>query len=187
MSRRSKLVILAGIVLAAALATAAVAIMSWPGDESATPTRAAMPVVKRPSLPAPRPLPRETMTIAVPADTGLGRLTAAHDAVWAAGERGLYRIDPRRNEFTRHVALADAWSVGVAVTDGDVWSGQYDGDLISRIDSITGRVVAQIRVPEPQGIAVSSAAVWVSNHHDGTVSRIDPRTNSVAATIKLSR
>lgn len=72
------------------------------------------------------------------------------------------------------------------MSGGDVWSGQYDHDLVHRIDAESGRIVATISTPERQGVAVSPDALWVSNHHGGTVSRIDPRTNSAAATIRLA-
>jgi len=51
---------------------------------------------------------------------------------------------------------------------------------VTRIDHVSGKVVADIPVPsEPHRVAYGADAVWVGNWHDNSVSRVDPETNRV--------
>src|SRR4029077_7962282 len=69
---------------------------------------------------------------------------------------------------------------GLALAGGSLWVANRASDSISRIDQVTNRVVATIKVGAgPLGVTVSGGAVWVANNGDGTVSRIDPTTNGV--------
>jgi YVTN family beta-propeller protein len=67
---------------------------------------------------------------------------------------------------------------GIAVDGDSVWVANTDGDSLSRIDSLTGRVVTR-RIPvgeSPWAIGVGERYVWVANNEDGTLSRVDPVT-----------
>src|SRR5262249_55815015 len=78
---------------------------------------------------------------------------------------------------------------GVAVGEGAVWvAGDPFGRTVWRVDPLTGRLAATIRVPFiPDAIAAGEGAVWVSSLLDDTVSRIDPATNRITATIAVGR
>src|SRR5262249_35915402 len=62
------------------------------------------------------------------------------------------------------------------------------GRRIWKVDPVSGRVVAAIRVPfVPGSLAAGEGAVWVTSLLDDTVWRIDPRTHRVTAGIVVAR
>ena len=92
-------------------------------------------------------------------------------------------IAPPRDE------RANAYFSSVAVANDGVW---VVGDLLDptlwRIDPVTGKTAARIRLPfAPKDVAVGAGAVWVTSQLDDTVSRIDPATNRVTTTIPVGR
>jgi YVTN family beta-propeller protein len=65
-----------------------------------------------------------------------------------------------------------------------VWVANAPKESIQRIDPLTNRVIAAIRVDDPcNGLAVGFGSVWAPGCADELVTRIDARTNKVVARI----
>jgi YVTN family beta-propeller protein len=76
------------------------------------------------------------------------------------------------------VVLLAAALIAVLLTRGGGGSGvpARKADSLVRIDSVTNKVTATIRVGrDPSAVAVGRGRIWVANFDDQTVSRIDPR------------
>jgi predicted Ser/Thr protein kinase len=130
--------------------------------------------------------PYTTVGASVPLP-GAPRLVAAGEgAVWAAGGRTLWRIDPGARRLVASVRLAFAPSA-IAAGRGGLWLADEAGDAVLRLDPANGRRVQRIEVgDEPVAIAVGADDVWVANRAAGTVSRIDPGANAVDETIRVA-
>jgi YVTN family beta-propeller protein len=105
-------------------------------------------------------------------------------AVWVTNSGGggdsVVRIDPETNQLVGRPVRTGASPQSLAVGGGSVWVANHDAGTVTRIDTQTGKVVANIRVPsEPHRVAYGAGAAWVGNWHDDSVSRIDPQTNRV--------
>jgi virginiamycin B lyase len=99
------------------------------------------------------------------------------------------RIDPATNSVTLRVNVGEGFAI--AVGQGAVWAPNHDAGTLSRIDPVTGTVIATIPIPGvgPHGVATTPGAVWVGTEgppdKPGSIVRIDPATNSVVSTIEL--
>lgn len=171
------------VLLAAALAAcgpAAIAVSSTPPSASPTQTVTAPPVLA---------VITPEAAIAAP---NVGGLAFDGSTMWVfSGEGGgaISRIDPATNAISVPVSVDHgAYDGGSAVNRAALWIGNFDTNLVSRLDPATLKVVATIPVgANPDGITVTDGAVWVANHRGGTVTRIDPATNKVVATITVGK
>jgi virginiamycin B lyase len=70
---------------------------------------------------------------------------------------------------------------------GSVWVDNYRPDRVSRIDTATNRVTADIPIGRNGclGIVTSTDRVWVATCGDGVMNEIDPRTDSIVRRIPL--
>jgi virginiamycin B lyase len=70
---------------------------------------------------------------------------------------------------------------------GAVWVVNYRPDRVSRIDTATNRVTADIPIGRNGclGIVTSADRVWVATCGDGVMNEIDPRTDSIVRRIPL--
>ena len=77
----------------------------------------------------------------------------------------------------------------MAVGEGAVWvAGDAFGRRVWRLDAVSHRVVASIRLPfVPGSIAAGAGAVWVTSVLDDSVTRIDPATDRAEARIAVPR
>jgi YVTN family beta-propeller protein len=90
------------------------------------------------------------------------------------------RIDPKTNQFIGDPIQTGRAPLSLAVGEESVWVANHDAHTVTRIDSTTGQVIANITVPsEPHRIAFGEEAVWVANWHINSVTRIDPQTDQV--------
>jgi len=106
------------------------------------------------------------------------------EAIWVVsfGQSGdtVIRIDPRTNQIIGDPIQTGRAPLSLAVGDGSVWVANHDAHTVTRMDAVTGQVIANITVPsEPHRIAFGEGAVWVANWHINSVTRIDPQTNQV--------
>jgi YVTN family beta-propeller protein len=106
------------------------------------------------------------------------------EAVWVTNSGGggdsVARINPHTNRLAGRPVRTGASPQSLAVGGGSLWVANHDARTVTRIDTQTGKVVADIPVPsEPHRVAYGAGAVWVGNWHDNSVSRIDPQTNRV--------
>jgi len=106
------------------------------------------------------------------------------EAIWVVnfGQSGdtVIRIDPKTNQIIGDPIQTGRAPLSLAVGDGSVWVANHDAHTVTRMDAVTGQVIANITVPsEPHRIAFGEGAVWVANWHINSVTRIDPQTNQV--------
>src|SRR3954452_6684675 len=70
--------------------------------------------------------------------------------------------------------------IGLAVAAGSLWSADYGGSRLLRIDMRRNRVRARIRLGnQPYAVGYGAGSVWVSSFSSGNVTRIDPATNRI--------
>jgi len=164
-----------GLVLVAAIVAgcgpAAVAVSSPPSPAStvvSTAAASAAPVL-------PTITPDATISVAKPAI-----LAFDGTAVWVFSSTGeVTRIDPATNAPGPPTMIAPAWTWGGfgANTDG-LWIGDFDANLVYRVDPVSLKVLATIPVEfNPDGAGVSADGIWIAQHRGGSVTRIDPATN----------
>lgn len=120
-------------------------------------------------------------------------LSAGAGAVWASiGGCGLLRIDPHSARATVRIPVVT--TAPAAVGAGGVWvvccGGNAEGGRLVRIDPVTNRVAATIRLHGgPGAVGAGASGVWVrgvtGKPGHPQVWHIDPATNRVVATIRL--
>jgi YVTN family beta-propeller protein len=77
--------------------------------------------------------------------------------------------------------------IGVASGAGSLWTADYGGGSLVRIDPAHNRVVKQITLgASPYRVAFGGGALWVSAFDEPFVSRVDPGTNRVVARVRVS-
>ena len=122
-----------------------------------------------------------------------GAIRYGLDAIWVTSRFTVSRIDPRSGAVTQPLhRVGDVRAVG----GGSLW-GTYansaDDAGVQRVDPVTGRVVATIRIPNGVVIAFGLGTLWVAqdastitaggNQPDrtrpGRLYRIDPGNNRV--------
>ena len=99
-------------------------------------------------------------------------------------------FDPRRPlDQLPIVARVDLPSSAdwIAFGFGSVWVVNYRPDRVSRIDSITLKVTADIPIGRNGclGLVVDAGRVWVPSCFDGTMNEIDPRVDSIVRKIPV--
>jgi hypothetical protein len=114
-------------------------------------------------------------------------------AVWATSptEDTVVRIDPSHDTVTDRIEVGDdPWQL--AAEPDAVWVTNHLGVTsasVSRIDPVTGDVVATLAMGAPQQgpghVAVGHGSAWVNVDSDNTVVEIDPRTNEVVTTVPV--
>jgi hypothetical protein len=122
-----------------------------------------------------------------------GAIRSGLDAIWVTSRFTVSRIDPRSGAATQPLhRVGDVRAVGA----GSLWgtfANSADDAGVQRIDPVTGRVVATIRIPYGVLIAFGLGTLWVAqdastitsggNQPDrtkpGRLYRIDPANNRV--------
>jgi YVTN family beta-propeller protein len=121
-------------------------------------------------------------------------LAAGAGRVWTNNlASNVSRMDASRPSVVTTALPVGRSADGIAVGAGSLWITSGSGDRVLRLDSGTGRVVAEIpiaaapgaRVAGPYGIVVAYGAVWVTDASSNAVTRIDPRRNAVTTTIPV--
>ena len=157
----------------------------------------------KPASPKTRPAGKVVATIPAP---HWGGITVGGGAIWVANTfpHTVTRIDPESNAVVATIPVsgeADPFHgpTRMGFGNGTLWvlDGTFDCSCLHRIDPMTNREVATIRLstsPDqervaPLGIAVQPDAIWIAlrlgteDAVDGAVVRVDPLTNTVAAVI----
>ncbi len=131
----------------------------------------------------------KTVPISPPSQFGGPKAIAvAGGMVWVAdaGSGAVVRLDAHRNRRAEAIAETGPACGGMAAFGDSIWvASACDQSKVTRIDTRTARVTAQIHVP---GIAVDVGAgfgsIWVTTLR-GILLRIDPKTNGIAAKLRL--
>ena len=113
------------------------------------------------------------------------------DAIWVTSRFTVSRIDPRSGAVTRPLhRVGDVMAVGA----GSLWgtfANSADDAGVQRVDPVTGRVVATIRIPNGVLMAFGLGTLWVAQDaptitsggnepvkvRPGKLYRIDPTSN----------
>jgi branched-chain amino acid transport system substrate-binding protein len=133
-------------------------------------------------------------------ETPPGNVAVGEGGVWVLDNEAktVSRIDPETREVTESFDTPGVPSE-LAVGEGALWvgiaAGRRDANAtvrVARMDTDNGRVTGTARLRGDEGVypvagtprlAVGKAAVWAVNP-DGSVSRIDPKSGQVVATIE---
>jgi hypothetical protein len=122
-----------------------------------------------------------------------GAIRSGLDAVWVTSRFTVSRIDPRSGAVTQPLhRVGDVRAVGAGALWG-AYADSADDAGVQRVDPVTGRVVATIRIPYGVLIAFGLGTLWVAqdastitsggNEPDrtrpGRLYRIDPGNNRV--------
>lgn len=128
---------------------------------------------------------------------GPSGLAFGYGALWAGGDSGVVRVNPRTQAISSTIPLGLAIPTAVAVGEGAVWVAARPGfhccppeavgsGTLTRIDPITNGVETTIPVGgEPAALAVGGGDVWVVDRATRSLIRVDPETNDVAARVRL--
>ncbi len=121
--------------------------------------------------------------------------TIGFGSVWVAscGDKSIVRISEKSNEIIAKIPLTIANDEGSIVADKHgVWVLSDAKGILTRIDPLRNKVVAQIAVKENSFAAMAGfGSIWITNTGDvlgkepGSVQRIDPKSNTVIATIPV--
>lgn len=149
-------------------------------DSSATtPAGLIVPAVSPSAIPISATITPEA-TIAV-ADASA--LAFDGTTMWVISGTGtISRIDPVTNKIGAGSAIVEPRSNdgGFGANEAGIWVGNFDTNLVYRLDPASLTVVAKIPAgPNPDGVGAADNAVWVANHRGGSVTRIDPATNAL--------
>ncbi len=164
----------------------------------------------------PRPVPASTPVLHAKIPVPGFALAAGDDAIWTLvgpkkqGDLGrLSRIDPKTNRETASAPVGFS-PAAVAAGEGAIWvtNGRGCNVVIScgdgtpqqadrfpqqnslmRFDPNTNKLIASIKIREPQDVATGFGSVWVTAAEEsdrGTMLlRIDPATNAVVSRMEL--
>ncbi len=77
----------------------------------------------------------------------------------------------------------DARPTAMAHGAGSIWVA--NGDIVSRIDPATNRVVASVTLGPGASVGAGDAGVWISSYGANVVGRVDPATNTVLAAVAV--
>lgn len=170
-----------GLVLVAVILTAcgptAVAVSSIgpsPSPVSATVTASAVQVL-------PVITPEAKIVVAKPA-----RIVVGATGLWVFSTTGeISRIDPATNAIGAPTMVDPAWTWGgFGGNAAGLWLGDFDANLVYRIDPLSLAVVAKIPVAaNPDGTLVTADGIWIAQHRGGSVTRIDPATNKAVTIV----
>jgi streptogramin lyase len=119
-------------------------------------------------------------------------VAASDSAVWASrlmqdGDTitaALLEIDPAGDGIRREIVL-DARPSALALDGDTLWVACRADDVLLRVDTRSGQVVATIAVASPEHVAVGDGAVWVASAGEPVLRRVDPASNAIVATIAL--
>lgn len=110
--------------------------------------------------------------------TGPGWIVPGAGALWVTNGNGngsVSRINPATGVVTRTlVNIPDVNAVGA----GSLWVTPNHGG-IQRVDPVSGRVIATIRLPNAVRVTLWAGSAWVSNEPPGTLARIDPASDRI--------
>jgi YVTN family beta-propeller protein len=94
-------------------------------------------------------------------------------SIWVAApapsgpQAAVWRLDPITARVTQTTQLGKVVgfppTLEIAFGEGAVWVASYDAGTVTRLDPVTGNIVATIRTGgHPSGIAVGASQVWVT-------------------------
>ena len=141
----------------------------------------------------------KTPILSVSMPSPCGAMSVAFGAIWVANcdNKSIYKIDNKTGKIIAIIKTGLAEEQGelsIAAGAGSIWVLTDSAGILTRIDPITNKVQATIKVlPFSYCAAFGYNAVWITNtgninkisqeQKEGSVQRIDPISNKVIATI----
>jgi sugar lactone lactonase YvrE len=131
-------------------------------------------------------------TVQLPKQLPYAGIAVGHGAVWINGAGGLRdaaRVDLVTGQVTTlRIPYLDGNGQGnVAVTDDSVW--MESGDLLVRLDPVSGTVTATIPLPEVATVFAMTAVgptLWVVGNQANALYRVDSPTATVAGSVGIA-
>lgn len=115
-------------------------------------------------------------------------IAVAGATVWVADAYAgaVVRLDARRNRRVEAIAGTGPACGGMTAFGDSIWvASACDQSTVTRVDTRTARVTAEIQVPGTAAdVAAGFGSIWVTTSR-GILLRIDPKTNRVAAKLRL--
>jgi streptogramin lyase len=170
------------LVLVTVLASACDMAAVSPGTPS---TSSSLPAVTAPAATAGPVLPIITPEALI-AVTEPAAFAVDGAIMWVLSSHGeISRIDPAKNTSSAPTMVAPGWTWGgFGANAAGLWLGDFDANLVYRIDPVSLAVVAKIPVAHnPDGAGVTADAVWIAQHRGGSVTRINPSTNKAVTIV----
>jgi hypothetical protein len=182
-----------GVALAVCLAATACGSSGAAESERSASSAATSAVASASAGPAALPLPAGSRKLAIPSPAGSANkygggpatLVVGKNVLWASD--GIYRIPAGGGKVLGPFDPGSSSNVGVG--DADVWTADFDNDLVRRY-SFAGKLLATVQMPSgsgPEDPTVTPYAVFVSLHESGQVVRIDLKTDKVVGTTTLEK
>jgi hypothetical protein len=185
-SRRSRRILAAGVVVLAAAAFVAIGLVT-----TRTTRHTNIRVAQEPTT---------SVTIAPPKSiiglnheiTQVQTFTVVDGKLWVTGDAPnegpahVQQIDPANGSVIVDVTLPDSGPYALAVGQGTVWVRAQQGEAstaLFKIDVATHKIVATLVGQKDGGLVVTPNAVWM-NDNSG-LERVDPATAKVITTIPL--
>jgi virginiamycin B lyase len=116
-------------------------------------------------------------------------LAAGFGSIWVpnCGDKTLSRIDIKTNQVVTTLPFGPADSEGgIATSPDSVWMLTDKKGILSRIDPVSGKAVAEIVVtPNSAACIYAEGAIWITTPEKKLLTRVDPKTNQVTDTIEV--
>ena len=95
-------------------------------------------------------------------------------------------FDAATGALLHRVATAGAHPFGVTFHDGQLFSADVQGDVVSVIDPVAGRLTGQVPTgSHPYAVAFAAGRGFVTDQYDGTVTVFDATTLASVATVTV--
>jgi streptogramin lyase len=109
------------------------------------------------------------------------RVAVGPAAVWVTRDRAGELVRISRGSGRRFRVKVGTGTFDVLLAAGSVWASSYDFEIVARLDSRTGQLIAASRDgPNPAGLAWCGGRVWVGHGRHATwLTAIDPRNMRV--------
>src|SRR5258706_599371 len=120
-----------------------------------------------------------------------GAPVVAFGSLWIAScsTNSVVRVNAATGKVIASIACGvsdPSGELSLSASEDAIWILSDAKGILSRIDPLTNKVVAQIVVkPNSFCAAFGFGSLWVTNTNDSTVQRINPKTNAVIATIAV--
>jgi virginiamycin B lyase len=110
------------------------------------------------------------------------------DAPLAADEKGIYKIDAKKNELGDAVAALGKPCGGAVSAFSSWWIPTCSDGALVRVDPKTWKTTATIAIgtgSAKPALAATADSIWLMSDNKTTLSRIDPDQNAVVAELRL--
>lgn len=117
-------------------------------------------------------------------------VAASGDGQWVAtADRdadGVSIFDAQTGALLHRVGTAGAHPFGITWHDGRFWTADVQGDTVSVIDPVAGRLDGQVPTgSHPYAVAFAGGRGFVTNQYAGTLTVFDPASLTVLAEIQV--